>query len=114
MRFLAIQIVIVAIAALAVGGALRRYFRRELPLRRLLAWTVVWAAATVVVLVPATSERLAAVLGVGRGVDVIIYLSVVTLFYLQFRLFAHLDRIERDITRIVREIALKENLPPRT
>lgn len=108
MRLLAIQFIIVALAAFAVGGAFRRYLRRELSLRRLLGWTVVWGGATVVVLVPTTSERLAAILGVGRGADVIIYLSVAALFYLQFRLFARVDRLERDITTLTRHAALKD------
>lgn len=106
MRILAIQVVIVAIALIALGGAIRRFSRRDISLRRLLAWAVLWIAAAVVVLVPQTSERLAAALGVGRGVDVVIYLSIALLFYLQYRLFARLDRIERDITKIVRESAL--------
>lgn len=106
MKFVAIQAVIIAIAAIALGGAIRRFSRREISLRRLLAWVVLWSAAAVVVLVPRTSERLAAALGVGRGVDVVIYLSIALLFYLQYRLFSRLDRIERDITKIVREQAL--------
>lgn len=107
MRILAIQVVIVAIAVIALGGAIRRFIRREISLRRLLAWAALWVGASVVVLIPTTSERLATLLGVGRGVDVIIYLSIALLFYLQYRLFARLDRIERDITKIVREQALK-------
>lgn len=109
MRILAIQVIIVALAAIALGGAIRRFIRREISLRRMLAWAALWIAATVVVLVPRTSERLALVLGVGRGVDVVIYLSIALLFYLQYRLFARLDRIERDITKIVREQALNNH-----
>lgn len=108
MRILAIQVIIVALAAVVLGGAIRRFSRREISLRRLAAWVVLWLAAAVVVLVPQTSERLAALLGVGRGVDVVIYLSIALLFYLQYRLFARLDKIERDITKIVREQALNK------
>ena len=107
MRILAIQVIIVAVALIALGGAIRRFIKRELSLRRLLAWSILWVAAVVVVLVPATAERLAGLLGVGRGVDVVIYLSIALLFYLQFRLFARLDRIERDLTKVVRDAALK-------
>lgn len=109
MRILAIQVIIVALAAIALGGAIRRFIRREISLRRMLAWAALWIAAAVVVLVPRTSERLALLLGVGRGVDVVIYLSIALLFYLQYRLFARLDRIERDITKIVREQALNSH-----
>ena len=107
MRFVAIQIIIVAIAAFVLVGAVRRFRRREISLRRLIAWAVLWVAAGVVVLIPQTSERLAALLGVGRGVDVVIYLSIALLFYLQYRIFTRFDKIERDITKVVREQALR-------
>ena len=107
MKIAAIQVVIVALAAAALLGAIRRFTRREISLRRLVAWIILWVAAAVVVVVPQTSERVAAVLGVGRGADVVIYLSIALLFYLQFRIFTRLDRIDRDMTKIVREQALR-------
>jgi hypothetical protein len=45
---------------------------------------------------------------VGRGVDLVIYISVLILFYLIFRTLVRLDKIEKDITKIVREVALKD------
>jgi hypothetical protein len=60
-----------------------------------------------VVLRPETATFLARSLGVGRGADVVIYLSVAALFYLQFRLFGRLEDHERQITALTRELALK-------
>ena len=40
------------------------------------------------------------------GIDVLFYLSVAVIFYFIFRLRIRLEKIERDITKIVREIAL--------
>lgn len=107
-NFLLIQIIIVLIAAMALVGAIRRFRRREMSARWLALWAILWIGASIVVLVPTTSERIAAILGVGRGVDVVVYLSIAALFYFMFRIMTRLDRMERDITKIVRAAALRD------
>jgi hypothetical protein len=47
-------------------------------------------------------------LGVGRGVDTAMYLSILTVFYLIFRSFAKIEDLDRQITKIVRANALRE------
>ncbi len=44
---------------------------------------------------------------VGRGLDVVLTASVAALFYLVFRVIARLERMERDLTKIVREMAIR-------
>jgi len=63
------------------------------------------------VALPQATSWLAELVGVGRGVDVAIYLSVVILFYLTFRLFVRLEKIEHNITLLVREMELKDRRP---
>jgi hypothetical protein len=41
------------------------------------------------------------------GIDVILYLSIVFLFYIIFRLRLRMEKLERNITKIIREIAIK-------
>jgi hypothetical protein len=51
-------------------------------------------------------------------VDVVIYLSVPLGFYLVFRVYEKMDRLDHDLTKIVRYLALREGdggsamLPP--
>ena len=103
-----IQIVLIAFAAFAISRVVLRFRRGGMPLWQLAAWTFFWAMAIVVVLRPETASALARVLGVGRGADVIVYLAVVAAFYLIFRLFAKLEDVERQITRLVRDEALRD------
>jgi len=65
-------------------------------------------AVGVVVILPQTASFLANLLGVGRGADLVIYLSILVLFYIVFRIFIRLDRLDREITKIVRELALQK------
>ena len=47
-------------------------------------------------------------MGVGRGVDTAMYLSLLVIFYLLFRSFAKIEDLDRQLTRIVRANALRE------
>lgn len=71
-----------------------------------LFWLSVWVIALIGVVLPATTSKIAAILGVGRGVDVILYLAISLLFYLVFRLYVMIEDIRREITTLIREIAL--------
>ena len=73
-----------------------------------LLWTLVWGSGLVVVIVPEISSRIAAIVGVGRGVDVVLYVGMVTLYILLFRVLIHMDRLDQRIAMIVRHQALKE------
>ncbi len=108
MTLLLVQIVIVAFALFAALSAGRRYFKKELRAGPLLAWLLLWFAIVVAVIAPQTTELLARILGVGRGADVVIYLSIVALFYLMFRVLIRLEKMDRAITAAVRAVALRE------
>ncbi len=58
-------------------------------------------------LFPSSSSYLARLLGVSRGVDVLIYLSLPLLFYFVFILYAKLEEMNKKLTKLVREDALR-------
>jgi hypothetical protein len=82
--------------------------RGRIPWPRALFWAVVWSAGLVAVWFPETTTRMARLIGVGRGADAILYLSIALLSYLVFRLYILLDRQEQAITRLVTELALRD------
>jgi len=103
-----IQIILTAFAAFGFLAAVSRFRRGGIGLRQLTLWSLLWAAVIGVVLRPEIASDVARRLGVGRGADVVTYLSIVALFYLQFRLFARVEEQERQITKLARELALKD------
>ena len=62
----------------------------------------------VLVFLPNTTQILADILGVGRGADLVVYLAIMALFYLQFKLFVKIESVEQEISTLVRKIALDE------
>ena len=56
---------------------------------------------------PKASDVIAEAIGVGRGVDALVYVSVVALFYASFRLYVKLEHVEHEITVLIRNFALK-------
>lgn len=103
-----IQWVLILIAVGAVVGAFLRFKKGGLPFRHFVVWTIFWAAAAFIVLRPETASSAARFFGVGRGADVVVYLALAAVYWLVFRLFAKIEDLERRITKLVRELALKD------
>jgi hypothetical protein len=73
-------------------------------------WLIFWVLAALLIVFLKQVDSLVAVLGFsGKGIDVLFYLSVVVLFYLVFKLGLKSEKIEKDITKIIREISLKNH-----
>ena len=74
----------------------------------LLFWLGIWAVALIAIFYPEETTRLARIAGIGRGVDVILYISIATLFYLVFRLHVYLEDLRTQLASLIREISIKE------
>jgi len=103
-----IQVLLIATLLAALIMTWRRVRQGVLSRLAGFLWSALWVAGGIVVLQPEFASLLARFLGVGRGVDAVIYVAIVGLFYLVFRIFLKLDRLERDITAIVRKVSLEE------
>jgi len=103
-----IQLLLLAAIAALLVAAWNRVRQGGLSRLSAIAWTLFWAAAALVVLRPEIASSFATALGVGRGVDAVVYIAIVGLYWLVFRIFIRLDRIERDITSVVRTQAFEE------
>lgn len=104
----AIQIVLICFAVFAFSRVLIRYRRGGMRMLHLGLWLLFWACVVVVAWLPDTTNLLANWLGVGRGVDTAMYLSLLMIFYLLFRSFAKIEDLDRQLTRVVRASALRE------
>lgn len=103
-----IQILLVVFALFAITKTFRQFKKGKLTLAFLFAWIAFWVIVGVVVVLPKTTDILARFVGVGRGVDAIMYVSILALFYAVFRLVVRIEEVEREITKLVRTLAIGE------
>lgn len=104
-----IQILVTIFSVLVIGKALAKFQKKEVHGKTVLAWSLFWIVVIFFIWQPNLTDYLAAFLQVTRGADAVFYLSIIVIFYLLFRMFTRLERIESDITTLVREIALLKN-----
>ncbi|MDK2790249.1 MAG: hypothetical protein PWP15_756 [Methanothermococcus sp.] len=103
-----IQVLGILFALFAISRVMMQIRRNAMSVESGLFWVFIWISVMLVVVFPDFLGYLANLVGVGRGVDVLIYLGIVALFYLIYRSYTKIENLEREITKIVREIAIIE------
>ncbi|MGB0757146.1 MAG: DUF2304 domain-containing protein [Patescibacteria group bacterium] len=103
------QIIIALFAAFACIRVFVRYVQSDISFKEWLWWTVFWIAVGIAAALPQTTDQLAQGVGLetGRGVDLAVYMAIPVLFYIIFRLYSKIDRIEKSITELTREVAIR-------
>jgi len=100
------QILLVLFALFAIINVVRKYKEGLLGPKGALFWVLFWISVGVVVVWPNNAQKIADHIGIGRGADLVIYVSVAVIFYLLFRLNVKLEGLKRDLTKVVRDDTL--------
>jgi len=106
---LLIQIVLIIFCLLALIKVWSRYRAGDITAWWLVFWLVFWALVGIVAYQPDATMYFARLLGVGRGADVVVYLALALLFFLFFKLMVKVEKIDKKITKLVRENALSNS-----
>ena len=67
---------------------------------------ILMVSAILFILSPDITNRIAAKMGVGRGADLVFYISILIFWFILLKLFARIRRLEQQFTKIVRDDAL--------
>ncbi len=81
--------------------------RRSITPRVGFAWGMLWIAAAVAIARPELTAIVARALGIGRGTDLVLYVAILAMVFGFFAIYVRLRRIESDLTKIVRELAIR-------
>lgn len=106
-----IQILITLFSILVIAKAIGKFQKKEVHGKTILLWSFFWLVVIFLIWQPNLTDYLAAFLQVTRGADAVFYLSLIAIFYFLFRMVTKIERIDTDITTVVREIALLKNKP---
>jgi hypothetical protein len=101
-----IQIILFLFLSFAISRVYLRAKEGTLKIGEILFWGGLFTLATVGIFDPRFTTFAAKQLGIGRGVDVVLYLSIILLFYLIFRTNVMMENLHHEITKLVQEIAL--------
>lgn len=103
-----LQFFFVVFSVFALSRVMLRYREGQLKWREFLFWSILFLGSLIIVIFPDMTTKVARLLGIGRGADLVVYLSIVVLFYLIFRSYVMMEDIRHEITELVRGLALKK------
>ncbi len=103
-----IQIIATGIILVVLGQLVMKVIKDKASFVKILLWLIFWGLALVKIWLPINIiDELGTLFGVGRGIDVLVYLSIIFLFYNNLRLNGRIDDMDKKVTKIVREVAKK-------
>ncbi len=106
---LIIQILLIVFFLFALIKVIGRWRTGDLTKAGLVWWSLFWVVAAVVVLLPNSTAYLAKLVGIGRGADLVVYVSLAGIFFIIFRLMMKIELLNKDITKLTRKIALEDD-----
>lgn len=102
-----VKILFTLFAVFAFSRAIIRFNSKDLNFKELIFWSLIWLSMIVLVFIPGKTNFLAKTIGMERGNDAMFFLAIVALFYASYRLYVKSNEHEKEITRLVRNLALK-------
>lgn len=83
-----------------------RFRESKMSLGMLIIWSLIWIILIILSIFPTATGFFANLTGIGRGLDVILILGLIGCYYLIFRIYNMIEKMEQEITHLVREMAL--------
>lgn len=106
-----IKILVSAFVLFAISRVWLRYRDGAIGVFGMGLWSLLWLAIGGFVWWPSVSIFFAHKLGIARGVDALVYFSIVAIFYGVFRLYVKMEFLEHELTSLVRSLALLDHHP---
>ena len=106
------SIIFPIIALIAIAWFLYRYLKCKNSLTSAILWTVLWIFVIIFSIFPETSFIFARLFGITRGLDFLIIVVFVVLFYTVVKLYFRLDETQDQLNTIVKELALQNEITP--
>lgn len=96
---------ILLLLGLAATGWLVFLRRNRLPFHIMTVFVLI-AAGAVAVVVPDSTNRVAHIVGVGRGADLVTYIAIIAVMFVLVHYYTKFVDLQRQITTLTRELAI--------
>lgn len=104
------QILVVIIVVFAILLVFDRFHEKKTSLQTFVLWAVLWFVLAIFALFPESSTDLANLIDIGRGLDLVIIFGIIGSYYLIFRIYLKLEKMDQDITDLIRKISMDKEL----
>jgi len=105
-----IQIILILFFLFAILKVLGRWRGGEITGWNASLWIIFWILAGIVVIIPNSTFYVARAVGIGRGADLVVYSALALIFFILFRMTVKMERMNKDITKLTRKMALDKDL----
>jgi hypothetical protein len=86
---------------------LNYFFKKNISKKFFIFWIAFWFLVLIFINFTSLLSFLAKKLGIGRGVDLAVYTSIIFIFYVLYLINIEIEKINKKIEKLVREIAMK-------
>ncbi|MFS8130970.1 MAG: DUF2304 family protein [Candidatus Dojkabacteria bacterium] len=107
-EILAYQLIIIILCAFLILRSIILFLRQKKGIREVILAIVIWGSFSLISLFPVLLQDFAHVLGFELGVNALLVVSTIIIFFILLRTLLRMDKMQNDITKLVRELALKE------
>lgn len=107
-----IQVALLLFIVFVVSRIAVRFRAGDMTGREFGIWLVFWLVVATAILIPQQTDVIARMVGVERGADLLVYISVIVLFFVVFKVSVKLEKLDRTLTKIVRDDAIVHHQEP--
>ncbi len=103
-----IQVLVMIFAVYLIIKVIFNFKREKISLGEFIFWEILWILLIVLAAFPGNFNVLAEKIGVSSIFNLIIYISIILLFFLVYKLYTKSEEQREEITKLVREITLEK------
>jgi small membrane protein len=105
-----IQYILIALILVFIFRLIFKLKAKDIKSVAFFGWLIIWLVAIVIIALPEITSQLAQLVGVTRGVDLVVYSSIILILFLMFRMLMRIEKMEKNITKMVRDDATSEDI----
>ena len=99
-----IQYAILIFVVFVIVKTIRQHRNKQVSTPSMYIWLGFWILLALAALSPKSTDIFASYVGVARGADLLVYISILILFYSIFRLLARVQKLQQEMTLLVRTL----------
>lgn len=100
------QFLVVIIAVIAIYLMYIRFKGKHTSFVTFIIWDVLWIFMVGIGFYPSLTDQIAQFFGFNRGLDVVFIIVIGLLIYLIFRLYSKIEQQDKQLTKLIRLIAI--------